>query len=137
MLSQMDSVCVKNHLTPGIHFIKSRPHLGQLCVNWWESLLENTFTRFCCSSNGKKFDWDLEPVKPLETNEKQPAKTDERKLENGEKEKRHGILDVLKNLNFYLGLIAYGFFVLRLQSMVAWLSGGWPEWVVGGMVWHN
>ena len=43
---------------------------------------------------------------------------------------KSSIKDVLKDANFWMVLVAHGLFVLRLQTFVAWLSGGWPEWVV-------
>ena len=43
---------------------------------------------------------------------------------------RPGIKDVATDINFYMVLVAYGIFVLRIQTFIAWLSGGWPEWVV-------
>jgi hypothetical protein len=39
------------------------------------------------------------------------------------------LLKILKSVKIYLLFIGYGFFMLRLQSQIAWMSGGWPEWV--------
>ncbi|CBY32290.1 unnamed protein product [Oikopleura dioica] len=41
-------------------------------------------------------------------------------------------LKIFKSLKIYLLFIGYGFFMLRLQSQIAWMSGGWPEWVKRG-----
>jgi hypothetical protein len=39
------------------------------------------------------------------------------------------LFKVLSGPNFYLVLLAYGVFVLRIQTFIAWLSSGWPEWI--------
>jgi len=39
---------------------------------------------------------------------------------------------LFSNINLYLTFVAYGFFILRLQTVISWLSGGWPEWVATG-----
>lgn len=37
----------------------------------------------------------------------------------------------------YLALFAYGFFLLRLTTMVSWLSGGWPEWIASADIYNT
>lgn len=107
--------------------------LSENHVNRLESLFENTFTRLCCLATDDKFEWDIEPNEQEEKRENLESRERNESKDEPE-ENKAGILEVLKNFNFYFALIAYGFWALRLQSMVAWLSGGWPEWVVGGLV---
>ena len=38
-------------------------------------------------------------------------------------------LAIFKDVKIYLLFVGYGVFMLRIQSSIAWMSGGWPEWV--------